>query len=103
MPNKQKQSNNFTKWKVKDFVFRIEGADPGDFISFDKNKCNGCGACAMVCALSFWTVPEGKKARLASKYRDLCLECAACYAVCEPDAIDFKYPKGGTGILIKHG
>ena len=103
MPDKQKQSNDLTQWKVKDFVFRVEGADPGDFISYDESKCNGCGDCAMVCAASVWTVPKGKKARLAPKYRELCIECAACYAMCEPDAIDFRYPKGGTGIVIKHG
>ena len=56
-----------------------------------------------VCAASLWTVPKGKKARLAPKYRELCMECAACYAMCEPDAIDFRYPNGGTGIIIKHG
>jgi len=103
MANKQKQSNDLTQWKVKDLVFRVEGADPGDFISYDEAKCNGCGDCAMVCAASLWTVPKGKKARLAPKYRELCLECAACYAVCEQDGIDFRYPNGGTGIIIKHG
>jgi ferredoxin-like protein FixX len=50
-----------------------------------------------------WAAPKGKKARLSPKYRELCLECAACYAMCEQDAIDFRYPDGGSGIIIKHG
>jgi len=103
MPTKQKQSDDLAQWKVKDFVFRVDGEDPGDFISYDEGKCNRCGDCAMVCAPSLGTVPKGKKARLAPKYRELCMECAACYAVCEADAIHFRYPNGGAGIIIKHG
>ena len=103
MPTQQKPSGDLTRGKIKDFVCRVDGADPGDFISYDEAKCNRCGDCAMVCAPSLWTVPKGKKARLAPKYRELCMECAACYAVCEPDAIDFRYPNGGAGIIIKHG
>ena len=103
MPQKETQTNDLTQWKVQDFVFRVEGADPGDFIAHDEQKCDSCGDCALVCAASLWVVPEGKKARLSSKYRELCLECAACYATCEQGAIDFRYPDGGSGIVIKHG
>lgn len=103
MTSKETRNDDLTQWKVQDFVFRVEGAEPGDFITYDEGKCNGCGDCALVCAASLWAVPEGKKARLASKYRELCLECAACYAVCDQEAIDFRYPDGGSGIIIKHG
>ncbi len=104
MPGKIITEQDLTKWKVQDLVFRAGGAETGDFISYEKQKCTGCGECALVCAASLWTVPKGgNKARLSSKYRELCLECAACYAVCEPDAIDFRYPNGGAGIIIKHG
>lgn len=92
------------KIKVKGFIFRVEGEDPGDFITYDESKCNGCGDCTMVCALSLWGVPnKGQKAKLSPKYKELCIECAACYAVCDKEAIDFRYPNGGTGIYIKHG
>ena len=103
MANKEHHTNDLNQWKVKDFVFRVEGAESGDFIAYDEGKCDGCGGCALVCAASLWAVPEGKKARLAPKYGELCLECAACYAVCEQEAIDFRYPDGGSGIIIKHG
>jgi ferredoxin like protein len=103
MTSKATRTDDLTQWKVQDFVFRVEGAEPGDFIAYDEGKCIGCGDCALVCAASLWAVPEGKKARLAPKYRELCLECAACYAVCEQEAIDFRYPDGGSGIIIKHG
>ena len=84
-------------------MFRNEGTDTGDFISYDESKCNSCGECAMVCSASLWGVSEGKKAKLSGKYKEFCLECAACYAVCEANAIDFRYPGGGSGIIIKHG
>ena len=103
MASKQTHTDDLTQWKVQDLVFRVEGAESGDFIFYDKQKCDGCGGCALVCAASLWTVPEGQKARLSAKYRGLCLECAACYAVCEQDAIEFRYPNGGSGIVIKHG
>ena len=70
MPHKETRTDDLTQWKVQDFVFRIEGAEPGDFIAYDEEKCNGCGGCALVCAASLWAVPEGKKARLAPKYRE---------------------------------
>jgi ferredoxin like protein len=103
MPHKETSSDDVMEWKVQDLVFRVESAEPGDFIGHDEEKCDGCGDCALVCAASLWVVPEGKKARLSPKYRELCLECAACYATCVQDAIDFRYPDGGSGIVIKHG
>lgn len=103
MPTKENSTNDLTRWKVQDLVFRVEGGESGGFIAYDERKCDGCGECVLVCAAGLWAVPEGNKARLSPKYRGLCLECAACYATCERDAIDFRYPDGGTGILIKHG
>ena len=94
---------NLEKIKIKDFIFHVKDIDPGDFITYDENKCSGCGECALVCSLNMWGKPKGKKAKLSSKYKELCLECAACYAVCEPGAIDFRYPNGGAGLIIKHG
>lgn len=103
MTRMQTSTDDLTAWQVQDLVFRVDGAVPGDFIFYDEQKCDGCGACTRVCAANLWTVPEGKKARLAPRHCELCLECAACHAVCERDAIDFRYPKGGSGIIIKHG
>ena len=103
MRNERSRTEDITQWKVQDFVSRVEGAAPGDFISYEEKRCNGCGECGLVCAASLWSIPVGEKARLAPKYRELCLECAACYAVCEQEAIDFRYPDGGSGIIIKYG
>jgi len=92
------------KWKVQDLVFRVEGAETGEFITYDPDRCDGCAACVLVCAAGLWSVPQGTgKARLSARYRQHCLECAACYAVCERDAIGYRYPNGGSGIVIRHG
>jgi len=103
MGNKDQEQSDIVKININQLVFRIEAKDPGDFISYDETKCNGCNGCVMVCSANLWSLAENKKARLAPKYKELCMECAACHEICESDAIVFKYPSGGSGIIIKHG
>lgn len=103
MTEQRPRTEDLTSWRVQDLVSRAENADPGDFIFYHLERCTGCGQCALVCAAGLWSVPPGGKAKLAPRYRELCLECAACYAVCEKDAIDFIYPEGGAGIVIRYG
>lgn len=104
MDNKITKPEDFFKFKIKDFVFRVDEADPGDFITYTESKCNGCGDCVLACTVNLWSLPTGaKKAKLSNKYKEVCMECAACYAMCDKDAIDFRYPNGGAGIIIKHG
>ncbi len=66
----------------------------GDFVKVDGEKCTGCGNCVKVCLGDCWEISK-KKARVKSLRE--CMECAACWYVCEPGAIDFSWPKGGTG------
>ncbi len=70
----------------------IEGT--GDFIKANPEKCTGCGNCVKVCLGSCWEISK-KKARVKSL--DECMECAACWYVCEEGAVEFSWPKGGTG------
>ncbi len=88
------------KIDLKKLVKRI--GDTGDFIELESGKCDGCGKCADVCSMGLWTVSSGK-ARLSGRYRELCLECAGCWEICEREAIDFWYPRGGTGVVIEYG
>jgi ferredoxin-like protein FixX len=46
---------------------------------------------------------KGKKVQIADDYISKCLECGACYQVCESDAIDFHYPSGGKGVVYERG
>ncbi len=79
---------------------RIPGT--GDFISIDIDKCNGCERCIIICMKALWK-KKGSKIYLVDDYQTKCLECAACYQVCDANAIKFQYPVGGTGIVIEQG
>lgn len=79
---------------------RIPGT--GDFISIDQNKCNNCKRCLTICIMNLWKIKEGI-VNVVEGYQSKCLECAACYQVCESGAIQFHYPAGGTGIVIEKG
>ena len=88
------------KMDLKGMTKHIPGT--GDFITIDKEKCNGCGRCIVVCVMNLWRMRDGI-AEIAEDYREKCVECAGCYSVCEPDAIHFQYPKGGTGVVYEQG
>ncbi len=79
---------------------RIPGT--GDFISIDYNKCNNCERCLIICIMNLWRKKDGI-IRIVDDYQSKCLECAACYQVCDTGAIQFQYPEGGTGIVIEKG
>ncbi len=74
----------------------------GDFISIDNNKCNNCGRCILVCLVNLW-FRKDDKIYISEDYKEKCLECAACYQVCDANAIKFQYPAGGTGIIYEKG
>lgn len=76
---------------------------PADaFITVDRSRCTGCGACARVCLPALWRM-RGGVAVLAPGFQSACLECAACWQVCEAGAIAFRFPPGGTGIAYRNG
>jgi NAD-dependent dihydropyrimidine dehydrogenase PreA subunit len=85
-----------------ELVKRVDVDKMGDFIKYDREKCNGCGLCYLVCSFNLWAVKQ-RKAKLAVRYQELCLECGACEEICEPGAIEFSYPAGGTGVVIEYG
>ena len=74
----------------------------GDFIKLDQSKCNGCGLCTRICIVNLWGMKDGV-AFIKDDYKEKCLECGSCGQVCEPGAIDFNYPTGGTGVVFEKG
>jgi ferredoxin like protein len=52
--------------------------------------------------MDLWTL-KGGKAHFSKKYNEKCLECGSCWLVCRQNAIDFSYPKGGTGVTWQFG
>ncbi len=75
---------------------------PEEFLKVVAAKCNGCGKCAIVCPSILWKMHQGK-AQLVEDFKQKCLECGACWQVCDPLAISFDFPKGGFGIIVKYG
>lgn len=45
----------------------------------------------------------GGEGEASPRYQELCLECASCWEICEREATDFSYPRGGTGVVIEYG
>lgn len=86
--------------ELEELTKRIPGT--GDFISIDNSKCNNCERCLVICVMNLWRKKEGK-IYIVDDYQSKCLECAACYQVCDAGAIKFQYPTGGTGIVIEKG
>lgn len=88
------------KIDYKKLVTRIPGAN--DFISIDNSKCTLCERCLIICVMNLWK--KGKdKVYIVDDYASQCLECGACAQVCDSDAIEFRFPAGGTGIVIEQG
>lgn len=85
---------------LKDLIHR-EG-DPGNFITINKENCTCCRKCIVVCPVNLWVMKNGK-AEIRDGYKELCLECASCWQVCEYNAITFNFPKGGTGVVFRRG
>jgi ferredoxin-like protein FixX len=88
------------KINVDDLTKHVPGT--GDFISIDNDKCNNCGRCILVCLVNLWR-RENNMIFISKDYKEKCLECAACYQVCDAGAIRFQYPAGGTGIIYEKG
>ena len=52
-------------------------------IIIDNAKCVGCGACVKDCVASALYLEDGK-----ARFREGCIECGHCFAVCPVDAVD---------------
>ncbi|MGA1825088.1 MAG: 4Fe-4S binding protein, partial [bacterium] len=52
------------------------------------DRCNGCGACAKVCAYSAIEIDENTQSAVVNEA--LCKGCGACAATCRSSAIDIR-------------
>jgi NAD-dependent dihydropyrimidine dehydrogenase PreA subunit len=74
--------------------------DTGKFIKVDEEKCTACGLCAKFCTRNVWQ-QDGSVYRPSNLKN--CVECGACWNVCEDDAVIFSEPAGGTGVRFSYG
>lgn len=74
--------------------------ETGEFVRVDEEKCSGCGDCAKFCTRNVWV----KDAQIyRPKNLKDCVECGACWNICDEDAVIFEEPKGGTGVRFTYG
>ncbi|HUX98793.1 MAG TPA: 4Fe-4S binding protein [Candidatus Deferrimicrobium sp.] len=83
--------------KLKDLVEMIP--TKGDNIKVIEGKCGGCKLCFKHCPGGCFEMIDGK-----AKYShpELCFECGACLILCPTGAIDWTYPEGGTGVILRY-
>jgi ferredoxin-like protein FixX len=85
---------------LRKMVKHVKGT--GEFIHHDKARCTGCGRCVNICPMELWELRKSK-AFISPDYAEKCVECGSCWLVCESNAIEFNYPKGGTGVIWEYG
>ena len=66
-------------------------------LSFDVEKCTGCGKCTEVCPHGVFVMNE-RKAQIGE--RDLCMECGACALNCPARAIEVNAGVGCASAII---
>jgi len=67
-------------------------------LSYNEEKCVGCGMCTEVCPHGVFNVND-QKAQIADK--DSCMECGACVLNCPADALDVDAGTGCATAIIK--
>lgn len=67
-------------------------------LSFNIDKCVGCGKCSEVCPHGVFDILD-KKAYITDK--DLCMECGACALNCPANAIEVNAGVGCASAIIK--
>ena len=66
-------------------------------LSYQEEKCVGCGMCTAVCPQAVFALENGK-ARIGD--RDGCMECGACSMNCPAEAIFVKKGVGCAAAVI---
>ncbi len=56
-------------------------------------------ACLFVCPANVYSEQNGK---IVADWAG-CLECGTCKVACPTKALDWVYPRGGFGVLYRHG
>ncbi len=82
--------------KIKDFFEMIPSKT--EFIKINPYKCSGCRLCYEQCPGGCFEMVEDKA---VFKFPEFCFECGACFHICPSEAIEWDYPEGGTGIVMR--
>jgi ferredoxin like protein len=75
--------------------------DDEPHIKVKTTLCETCidKPCLYICPVQNYVLGDGK---LNFSWQG-CLECGACRIICDHDAIDWSYPRGGFGVCLRYG
>ncbi|MCL4426583.1 MAG: 4Fe-4S dicluster domain-containing protein [Firmicutes bacterium] len=59
--------------------------------------------CLYLCPSRVFTMGQGEKGEVVLAEYGRCLECGACQMFCPGGNIYLEYPRGGFGVIHKHG
>ena len=68
-------------------------------MKINSENCVGCHRCIPYCPVAAIKIMDDK----SMIDQDDCVECGACWNVCDADAVIFEEPKGGTGVRFSYG
>jgi ferredoxin like protein len=79
--------------------FEVHEGEP--HILIHQELCKACQSkgCLMACPAGLYSEQNGE---IIVEWAG-CLECGTCRIVCENEAIEWKYPQGGFGIIYRQG
>ncbi|SHN88264.1 ferredoxin family protein [Desulfitobacterium chlororespirans] len=79
--------------------FQVDEGEPHILINYD--ICKDCHEkyCLLVCPAGLYSEQNGA---IIVEWAG-CLECGTCLALCKKGALDWKYPRGGFGIIYRQG
>ena len=71
-------------------------------ITVDQELCRSTGTDKVLIAVCPAGVYQERDGQLTVDYAG-CLECGTCFAVADPGAIQWHYPRGGYGVNYREG
>jgi ferredoxin like protein len=86
---------------ITDHLFELTGyrIDKESHITVNREMCTSCDHRAFTCPAGCYEWNEAG-ARIDFAY-EACLECGACYIICDKGALQWNYPRGGFGVRYR--
>jgi ferredoxin like protein len=88
---------------ITDYIFDLTGyrIDQEPHITVNREVCLPCThrACTFTCPAGCYQWNENS--RRIDFAHESCLECGTCLIICDKEALQWNYPKGGFGVRFR--